>query len=303
MPAILLFGHAGGAAIGPPDLWHHWSFDPLVWVPLLIAHVLYVWGVLRAWARAGVNRIIHLWRAICFMAGELVLVIALISPLDPLGETLLSAHMAQHILLAAVAPPLLVLGHPIRAWTWAFPQGWRRIGATTPVRFLVRTVDVLTRPVTATVIAAFVLWLWHAPALFEAALEEEWVHTLEHASFFFTSLLLWQSALDRRTSAEAAAVLVLVAFMTSGLLGGLLLLAPVPIYDWYGDLPLLWDLTPLQDQQLAGLMMWVPAGGIYLVAFAAFALRAADGVSRSPVSGRGPSKGIMRASTSSRSMK
>jgi putative membrane protein len=299
---VLLFAHSSGGAIGPQDLWHHWSFDPLVWIPLLLAHILYVWGVLRAWARAGVNRIIHLWRAICFMAGELVLVSALISPLDPLGETLLAAHMAQHILLAAVAPPLLALGHPVLAWTWAFPQHWRRLGATAPIRFLVRTIDVLARPVTATVISAFVLWLWHAPALFEAALEVEWIHTLEHAGFFFSSLLLWQAAFARGTSAIAAAGVVLVTFMTGGMLGGLLLLAPVPLYDWYGDLALLWGLTPLQDQQLAGLAMWVPAGGVYLAAFAVFALRAAD-VSRPPGSGRGPSAGIMRASTSSRSIK
>jgi putative membrane protein len=301
MDVVLLFAHSSSGAIGPDDLWHHWSFDPLVWVTLSLAHILYVWGVLRAWARAGVSRVIHLWRAVSFMAGELVLVSALISPLDPLGETLLSAHMAQHILLAAVAPPLLVRGHPIRAWTWAFPQSLRRVGATAPVRFLVRAADILARPVTATVISAFALWLWHAPALFEAALEVEWIHTLEHASFFFASLLLWQAVLDRRTGPVVAAGVVLVTFMTGGMLGGLMLLAPVPLYDWYGDLALLWGLTPLQDQQLAGLAMWVPAGGVYLAAFAAFALRAA--APRSPGSRRGPSNGIIRASTSSRSMK
>lgn len=303
MPAILLFAHSSGGAIGPQDLWHHWSFDPLVWASLILAHTLYVWGLLRAWARAGVNRIIPLWRAICFMAGELVLILALVSPLDPLGETLLSAHMVQHILLSAVAPPLLVLGHPIRAWTWAFPRQWRRVGASSPARFLVRVADILTRPVTATVICAFVLWLWHAPALFEAALEVEWVHTLEHASFFFSSLLLWQAVLAYRTSAVAAAAMVLVTFMIGGMLGGLLLLAPVPLYDWYGDLALLWNLTPLQDQQLAGLAMWVPAGGVYLVAFAVFAFGAPSDLRRPRFSGPRRSGGIIRARTSSRSMK
>jgi putative membrane protein len=300
---ILLFAHSTGGPLAPEDLWHHWSFDPLVWVSLLLAHTLYVWGLLRAWARAGVNRIIPLWRAASFMAGELVLVVALISPLDPLGETLLSAHMVQHILLSAVAPPLLALGHPVRAWTWAFPRRWRRMGASAPVRMLVQTVNFLARPVTATLIAAFTLWLWHVPALFEAALEVEWIHTLEHAGFFFTSLILWQAVFAHRTSAIAAAGVVLVTFMTGGLLGGLLLLAPVPLYDWYGDSAVLWRLTALQDQQLAGLAMWVPAGGVYLVAFAVFALRAADLPPRSSGARRGPRTGIIRASTSSRSMK
>jgi cytochrome c oxidase assembly factor CtaG len=190
----------------------------------------------------------------------------------------------------------------VLAWTWAFPQHWRRLGSTAPIRFLMRAVDILSKPVTATVISAFALWLWHAPSLFEAALEVELVHTLEHATFFFTSLLLWQAALSRRTTPVAASIIILVTFMTGGMLGGLLLLAPAPLYAWYGDLALLWGITPIQDQQLAGLAMWVPAGGVYLTAFAAFALRAA-GDPRPTGSRRGPSSGIIRASTSSRSMK
>jgi putative membrane protein len=297
------FAHAPDGPIAPRDLWHHWSFDPIVWVSLLVAHLLYVYGLLHAWTRTGAGRIVPLWRLASFMAGELVLVIALISPLDPLGETLLAAHMVQHILLSAVAPPLLVLGLPVRAWTWALPRTWRRLGASPPVRFVVGVMNTLSRPPIATLIATLVLWLWHAPALFEAALEVEWIHTLEHVSFFLSSLLLWRAAFSHRTSSVAAAGIVLVTFMTGGMLGGLMLLAPVPLYDWYGDSAVLWGLSALQDQQLAGLAMWVPAGGVYLAAFAVFALRAADLSPRSSGSRRGPSKGIIRASTSSRSIK
>jgi putative membrane protein len=299
LTAPVAFAHGGKGPIVPRDLWHHWIFDPAIWAPLLLAHWLYGRGVLRAWARAGTGRVIPAWRAACFVAGEFVLAVALISPLDPLGETLLTAHMVQHILLTAVAPPLLVLGLPLRAWTWALPRAWRRIGATQPAKGLVSFVNTLSRPVTAACLSGVVLWAWHAPQLFEAALNYPLIHTLEHATFLISSLLVWRAVLSRETRPVVAAGLVLIAFFVGGMLGGLISLAPVQLYDWYGSYAWLWGLAPIEDQQLAGLAMWIPAGGIYLVAFAVLAFRAAD----APGSGRWPRIGIIRASTSSRSMK
>lgn len=294
------FAHGVGLPISPAEVWHHWSFDPLVCGSLLLSHWLYGRGVARVWARAGVGRVIERWRVASFVAGEMVLVAALIAPLDPLGETLLSAHMAQHILLTAVAPPLLVLGLPVRAWLWALPVRWRRGLSARPVMAAGRVVDWLGRPGMAAVTGVLVMWAWHVPALFEAALEDETIHTLEHVTFFLGALVGWRAALSPYASAIAAAGVTLTVFMAGGMLGGLLSLAPVPLYDWYGNSPLLWGLTPLEDQQLAGLLMWVAAGGVYLAAFAVFAFRAAD--SRSIRRSR-PSQGIMRASTSSRSTK
>lgn len=294
------FAHGDGLPISPSEIWHHWSFDPLVCMPLLLAHWLYGRGVMRAWKQAGVGRVIPVWRAACFVGGELVLVAALIAPLDPLGETLLSAHMAQHILLTAVAPPLLVLGMPVIAWTWALPPNWRRVGATPLARGLAQVADVLSRPLLASLIATAVMWAWHAPTLFEAALVDETIHTIEHITFFACALLAWRAALSPHVSAVAGAGATLVVFMAGGILGGVLCLAPVPLYDWYGNRALLWGMSPLEDQQLAGLLMWVIAGGVYLAAFAVLAFRAADPAG----SGRSrPSHGIIRASTSSRSMK
>ncbi|RYG35885.1 MAG: cytochrome c oxidase assembly protein [Burkholderiales bacterium] len=294
------FAHGDGLPISPLEIWHHWSFDPLVCIPLLLVHWLYGRGVIRAWKQADIGRIVPVWRAACFFAGEVVLVAALIAPLDPLGETLLSAHMAQHILLTAVAPPLLVLGIPVIAWTWALPPGWRRVGTTPLARGLGALADVLSRPLLAGFVATAVMWAWHAPALFEAALVDEAIHTVEHISFFAGAVLAWRAALSPYASAVAAAGATLVAFMAGGMLGGVMCLAPAPLYDWYGNRALLWGMSPLEDQQLAGLLMWVVAGGIYLVAFAVLAFRAADPAG----SGRSrPSHGIIRASTSSRSMK
>lgn len=284
--------HAGDAPIAPSQLWHHWSFDPLVWAPLLIAHWAYGRGVLRAWRRAGSGRVIPYWRVGCFLGGEALLVLALISPLDPLGETLLSAHMIQHITLTTLAPPLLVLGAPATAWLWALPRGWRERSF---LRALGALGDALSRPLSATALHAVALWAWHAPAAFEAALASDALHTLEHMSFFATALMFWQAVLRRHVAPTLAAICILATFVQSGVLGGVLSLAPAPLYPAYGDYATLWGITALVDQQLAGLAMWAPAGAAYFFAFLAVLARL--------LSSPPPSAGIMRASTSSLSMK
>lgn len=291
------FAHGDGLPISPAEALHHWTFSPWIWAPMLVTHWLYGRGVTRAWKRAGRGRIIQYWRVACFFAGEATLVLALISPIDPLGETLLSAHMLQHILLTAIAPALLVLGAPVRAWIWAAPKSWRSAGASGPIRLLVAVSDYLTRPVIATVIHAIAIWVWHTPGLFNAALEDEGLHTLEHVTFLVSALNFWTAVCRRETHAVTGAGIVLLTFMHGGMLGGLLTLAPAPLYDWYGNRPLLWGLTPLHDQQVAGLSMWVTAGAIYLSVFAWLGMRVmASASSRARI-------GIIRASTSSRSTK
>ena len=290
--------HSDGLPVGPADLAYHWNWDPWIWAPLLLAHWLYGRGVLRAWARAGVGRIVAQWRVGAFFAGEILLAAALLSPLDPLGETLLSAHMVQHILLAAAAPLLLVLGAPVTAWTWAMPMAWRRVGRSGPVRASMKLWQALSAPLTASLLHGATLWAWHAPALFDAALRDETVHTLEHAFFFVGGLFFW-SAMSRRTAPpHVAAGLIVATFMHMGVLSAVLALSPAPFYA-YGDRPMLWGLSAIEDQQLAGLIMWAPAGGIYLAALAFFASRLFP---PEPDSSR-ESQGIIRASTSSRSMK
>lgn len=303
--ALLLLAAASPAAahsedlpVGPAELAHHWTWDPWIWTPLLLAHWLYGRGVLRAWARAGAGRIIARWRVGAFCAGEALLTAALISPLDPLGETLLSAHMAQHIVLAGAAPLLLTLGAPVTAWTWALPAAWRRAGRAAFVRAAGCLWRVLSAPLLATLLYGLALWLWHAPVLFDAALRDEGLHTLEHLCFFVSGLLFWSAMAKRATPPLVAAALVLGTFVHMGALAAVLSLAPIPLYA-YGDRALLWELSPLEDQQLAGLIMWAPAGLIYLAAFAFFASKLFPA---EPDSAR-ETHGIIRASTSSRSMK
>lgn len=265
----------GPVPIQPEALWRAWSFDPLVLVPLLIAHWAYGRGVLRLWARAGRGRGIGLPQVLSFLLGEAVLVLALVSPLDQLGGTLLSAHMAQHGLLVAVAPPLLLMGDPGVAFAWAFPaDGRKTLFSSKPWKALAKLANALSRPGPAATLHGLALWLWHAPGAFDAALEREWVHALEHACFFGTALLFWRALVGAR-SARHVGLAIGSAFFTlmhSGLLGALITLSPRPLYAWYGATEL-WGLTAIEDQQLAGLLMWVPMGVVYFGACLALTTR------------------------------
>jgi putative membrane protein len=269
---VLIFALAGGSAaarggvpIQPEALWRAWSFDPIVLVPLLIAHSAYGRGTFRLWRRAGRWRGIGRLQVLSFALGEFALVLALVSPLDQLGGTLLSAHMAQHALLVAVAPPLLLLGAPGVAFAWAFPDGGRKSLFSSQLwRQLASLANALSRPAPAAALHGLALWFWHAPRPFDAALGSDWIHALEHASFFGTALLFWRALMGAR-SARHTAPAIAAAFFTllhSGLLGALITLSPRPLYRWYGATEL-WGMSALVDQQLAGLLMWVPMGALY----------------------------------------
>jgi putative membrane protein len=190
-----------------------------------------------------------------------------------MGETLFAMHMVEHELLMAVAAPLLVIGRPTIALIWALPPAGRRavgaMGAASPIR---RTWLLLTGTVAAWALHTVVLWGWHVPALFESAMRNEALHALQHASFLGAALVYWSSLLgraDRRAgtagAGRGAAVLSLFATsMQTGVLGALLTLGSVPWYPAYGEAAAQWGLTPLEDQQLAGLLMWVPGGVAYI---------------------------------------
>jgi putative membrane protein len=259
----------GPVPLQPEALWRTWNVDPWVLIPLMMVLWLYGRGVHRLWARAGGGRGVSYTSVLSFAAGHAVLVVALASPLDALGGTLLSAHMAQHGLLIGVAPPLLLLGRPGVAFAWALGGAWTTYPfASTAWRALGGLGCALARPLRAAALHGLMLWLWHAPALFEAAVGHPWLHALEHACFFGTALLFWRAVLDARTSRRAGPALVaaFVTFMHSGLLGGLITLAPHPLYSVYVGRSPVWGLTALDDQQLAGLLMWVPLGLPYLAA-------------------------------------
>ena len=253
---IFVLAHAG-----PMHL--EWSFEPGVTATILVTVVLYTIGLARAHG-------IRTWQALAFYGGCAALVIALVSPLDALGGILFSAHMAQHELLMIIAAPLLVLGRPLVAFMWALPQSWRTPVAHVAQHEPVQTAwRIATAPLVATTAHALALWIWHAPSLYQATLRSDSIHALQHVSFLGTAALFWWSLIHGRFGRTAYGTGVFYVFVTtihSGALGALLTFSPHVWYPIYRATTMRWGLDPIEDQQLAGLIMWVPAGTI-LVAF------------------------------------
>jgi cytochrome c oxidase assembly factor CtaG len=277
--------HAGALS---SSLWAAWDWEPGIVAPLLVSAVLYIRGLRLLWDEH-VGRGIRVWEATSFAAGWLVTALALLSPLHELSEQLFSLHMVQHELLMVLAAPLLVLGRPFVPMIWSLPSPARRLVGRTMHRAGVRTVwRGVTRPSVAFLLHGVAIWAWHAPVLFQATLTNDAIHALQHASFLGTALLFWWTIIHGAASAtrsqvKSFGVAVLLLFGTtlhSGALGALLTFSRTLWYPSYAlACPAACMFTPLEDQQLAGLIMWIPAGFAYLVAalmlFAAW-LRASE---------------------------
>lgn len=206
---------------------------------LLVASALgYALGLRRLWQKAGTGRGITLANAAGFAAGWAVVALALLSPLHHAAERLVWAHMVQHELLMVVAAPLLVLGRPLEAFGWVVPF---------------RVPRILSDPTFAWGLHAVALWAWHVPFLFEAAVRHPWVHLAQHAGFFLPAAIFWWTVLAPGTRALPAVLSLFTTMMHTGALGALMTFSRAPWYAGFG----------LEDQQLAGLVMWVPAGLAY----------------------------------------
>jgi len=210
------------------------------------------------------------WRRWCLVAGMVALGVALFSPLDEMAEVLFSAHMVQHLILMLVVPPLLVVGAPLLALLWALPLHTRRTLARwwNQRRLLRRLMGWLFQPAVAWASSIVAVILWHLPALYQSALQHPLIHAMEHLSFLGTGFLFWSVLLRpdraRRIDYGAGVLYSFTAGLPSSLLGALLTFAARPLYPIQSSGTSLWGITPLEDQQLAGLIMWVPAGALLM---------------------------------------
>jgi putative membrane protein len=200
---------------------------------------------------------------------------------------LFSAHMVQHLMLMLIAAPLLVAGAPVLAALWALPRPWRRkIGRWWRRSPRVRTaVAWITTPLVVWLMQLAAMWVWHSPGLYQAALRSERVHSLEHLSLLVAALLFWwlvmQPVGQRRMSYPATMVFIATTLMQTGALGALLSFSQRPWYPAHAAGAAAWHLTPLADQQLAGVIMWVPMDLIYLAAAAVVFMRWLEAEQRS----------------------
>lgn len=282
-PTVAVVGLLAGAAqahplqAGAPVEWPMaWNFEPWIVACLLLSAAGYAFGLARLWAGAGVGRGVSRVRAAAFAGGWLALVAALVSPLDPLGEHLFSAHMLQHELLMVVAAPLLCVARPLAVWIWALPMAARRaLGSGSRHPAWAVPWRIATGAIAGWMLHAVVLWGWHVPWLFEAARADVFVHTLQHLSFLASALLFWWAVL-KPTSRGAQGVALVYLFTTmvhTSALGALMTLSPLVWYPGYLPSADALGVDALEDQQLGGLVMWVPAGLSYFATGLALAAR------------------------------
>jgi putative membrane protein len=278
------------AGIGP--ILSYWPFEPVVLLGIELAAVLYVVGGAPSARRGGgrgqgrelaTTRTARRWRSIAFWSGLAVILVALQSPVEILARQLFWVHMVQHLLLLAVAAPLLALASPwTRMWR-PLPLTWRRRIARPifrdprlqPVR---SAYHLLSRPAMVWVLAAGNLWLWHYPALYDLTLRNHLVHHLEHGLMLGLGLAFWAQVIDQvpfhaRLGSLARAAYVFLAMVASWALAAILSFATSPFYA-YSLLPSRpGGISALTDQQLAGGMMWVPGAIPYSIAFIALLFR------------------------------
>lgn len=259
--------------------WLAWRADPPLVAVLLTLLLAYLWGFRRArshgWRRARVRApVVARPHALAFGGAVAFVFLAVASPLDTLAGGLLTAHMLQHLLLWLVVPLLLVVSRLGYVLTWVLPLATRRSLALGWNRSRVgaawRSLDALVHsPSGALLLSSAVVWLWHAPLLYEAALHDQVVHWLERATFLAAFTVFWTVIAAplgrRRTDGGTAALLLFGQSVQGSALGALLVFSPVAWYPTYLSHGGWWDLTPLADQQLAGTLMWMPLGTVYVL--------------------------------------
>lgn len=244
-----------------------WSLQP-PFAYVAVAAVLYWLG------GRGYRRGHSPWQTASFAAGLVVIVLALESPLDGYADQLFWAHMAQHVLLLTVAPPLILLGRPWPRMWRALPLHSRtRIGRKLARARWAAPVRALARPVPAWLLFNGTIIAWHIPAAYQATLVNGLVHDLEHAMFFFTGLLFWARVIDPgplrpRLVWPARIAFVVGAMIVGWILAITLVLVTRAIYPHYALLahrP--GGISALTDQQIAAGIMWVPGSIAYGITF------------------------------------
>lgn len=229
--------------------------------------MLWAIGSTRLWNRSSATTEMA-YRLLWGMGGIGCLIAMQLSPFHHWSEELFTFHMIEHEILMAVAAPLLVLSRPGAALLWALPrQGRQGVGRAVAAVQGSSLWAWLSRKSVATLLHGFAIWAWHLPTLFEWAIADHIVHWLQHLSFFATGLLFWWALLRRPLAAQAGQAVghLFVTALHTGLLGVLLTFSRRLWYDPAPDVTE-WGLTPLEDQQLAGVIMWVPASIVYALA-------------------------------------
>ncbi|HEX6109933.1 MAG TPA: cytochrome c oxidase assembly protein [Ktedonobacteraceae bacterium] len=251
-----------------PDFWlTQWNLEPSILIGTALTTGLYLYAIGPLRKRQFPNEQIMTGQTIAFLSGVLIMFLALVSPLDELGDAyLFSAHMVQHLCLTILGPPLLLLGTP----EWMVKPVLQN-------KVIFKVAKVLTYPVVAFVLYNADFWLWHAPPLYNATLENQTIHILEHLTFIVFGLLYWWPIFSPskdlpRLPFGGQILYLFVSGMPSVLLGAGLTFSP-PLYAPYIAAPRIWGISAATDQQLGGLIMWVPVSIFYIVIMSVLFIR------------------------------
>ena len=248
--------------------WTAWEIHPSVLIGCALFALLYLWGIGPLRERHALAPRVPVKKAIAFLSGVALLFLALNGPIHDLSDNyLFSAHMVQHMLLMMIMPLLLLLGTP----AWLIQPLLRRDGLRRVARFI-------THPATAFTIYNVVFIGWHFPEMYNWALVNHEVHIVQHLMFIAVATLMWWPVVNPvpELSRMASPVVMLYLFaygIPMGVVSAFITMAEAPLYDWYATAPRVLPLTPLEDQQLGGVIMWVPGMLIYWSAVAAVFLR------------------------------
>jgi putative membrane protein len=243
-----------------------WGLD----ATLVLAVLIYMRGWLRL--RAVSANLIPRWRFGLFLTGIFTVWAAIGSPLDAFDEVLLTVHMAQHLLLMAVAPPLILLGAPLLPLLQGLPQSVARkvVGPFLRWRFVKWLGHLVSNPAICWFAAIFALIAWHLPLIFDLALRLNWLHLIEHACFFGTGTLFWWPVVQPWPSSArwprwSVPLYLFCATLPCDVLSGFLAFCDRVVYSWYLSAPRVIGMSPLQDQQCAAALMWVAVTIIFLI--------------------------------------
>ena len=239
----------------------NWNFAPSI-VMMLISQAALYWYLIHIARKDGHwGSEVRASHVFYFALGLILIFAALVTPLDSLSDVaLFSAHMVQHIVLMLLVPACLLLGTPAY---------WVRYLYDLPV--LKRLLPIITHPLVTLIAFNVIMWIWHVPSLYEGALRNPNLHILEHMMFLAAGVLLWLPVVHdvppgHVLSYPARIAYLFACMISSSILGAIFTFAPTIIFPYYGNAPLAFGLASITDQELAGLIMWVPGGGIFLVA-------------------------------------
>lgn len=267
--ADVAWADAGQVPEGSPWTW--WVPDPVGWTLLVVLGYLYAAG-LRSWKHR--SRPVHRWQVISFYAGLSLLSLALVSPLDPLSDQMFFIHQIQHVLLRIAGPVLLLLGAPLTPVLRGLPGdirmgAVRRVVSNPAARAIYQQ---LTHPVWVPVVFLGMLYFWQIPELHDPAVESIWVHYVMHFTMTASGVLFWWLIIDpkpHRSSVHyGVRVLIMgLSVLPNTVLGAIVTFADSPLYQSYGPTRL-WGIDALDDQRWGGLIMWLTADMMTVVAAA-----------------------------------